>query len=75
MKVKLWEQFNLVDFREAFDLVDHPLLLKKLAIYKCGNNYIRLMESYLDNRTQVVPVNNKTSKTGNVTCGVPEGSI
>ena len=65
----------MVDFMKAFDLVDHSLLLKKLAIYKCGNNFIRLMESYLDNRTQVVSVNNKTSETDNVTCGVPQGSI
>ena len=33
------------------------------------------MESYLDNRTQIVSVNNKSSETGNVTCGVPKGSI
>ena len=33
------------------------------------------MESYLDNKTQVVSVNNKTSETGNITCGVPQGSI
>ena len=33
------------------------------------------MESYLDNRTQVVSANNKTAETDNVTCGVPQGSI
>ena len=33
------------------------------------------MESYLDNRTQVVSVNKKTSKKGNVTCRVPQGSV
>ena len=65
----------MFDFRKAFDLVDDSLILKKLAIYKCGNNCIRLMESYLDNRTQVLSVNNKTSETGNVTCRVPQGSI
>ena len=64
----------MMDFRKAFDLVDYSLLLKKLAIYKCGNK-IRLMESYLDNRTQVVSVNNKTPKTGNITCEVPQGYI
>ena len=46
----------MIDFTKAFNLVDHSLLLTKLAIYKCGNNFIRLMESYLDNRTQVVSV-------------------
>ena len=56
----------MVGFRKAFDFVDHSLRLKKLAIYKCGNYFIRLIESYLDNRNQVVSVNNETSETGNV---------
>ena len=49
----------MIDFTKAFNLVDHSLLLTKLAIYKCSNNSIRLMESYLDNRTQVVSVKTK----------------
>ena len=28
----------LVDFRKAFDLVDHQILLKKLQCYKCNNS-------------------------------------
>ena len=65
----------MVDFTMACDLVDHSLLLKKLVTYKCGNNFVRLLESYLDNRTQVVSINNKTSETGYATCAVPQGSI
>ena len=37
----------MVDFRKAFDLVDHDLLLKKLSHYKLGSNFINLMKSYL----------------------------
>ena len=33
------------------------------------------MESYLDNRTQIVSVTNNSSETGNVTFGVPQGSV
>ena len=65
----------MVDVRKAFDLVDHVLLLKKLAIYNCCNAFMRLMESHLDNRTQAVSIKTKTSETGTVTCGVPQGSI
>ena len=36
----------MVDFRKAFDLVDHELLLQKLEIYKCSSNFIKLMKSY-----------------------------
>ena len=28
----------MVDFRKAFDLVDHSLLLQKLKLYKCDEN-------------------------------------
>ena len=31
----------MVDFRKAFDLVDHDLLLHKLSLYKCGTNFIK----------------------------------
>ena len=31
----------MVDFRKAFDLVDHEMLLQKLKIYRCGNNLMK----------------------------------
>ena len=49
----------MVDFRKAFDLVDHTLLLEKLSCYKVSDRFLHLMQSYLDDRTQVVSVNNK----------------
>ena len=48
----------MVDFRKAFDLVDHTLLLEKLSCYKVSDKFLHLMKSYLDDRTQVVSVNN-----------------
>ena len=65
----------MIDFRKAFDLVDHDLLLKKLSYYKCGSNFINLMKSYLKNRTQVVSVNGTKSNTAEISSGVPQGSI
>ena len=65
----------MVDFRKAFDLVDHDLLLQKLEIYKCNHKFIKLMKSYLSNRSQTVPLGGKLSENGFVTCGVPQGSI
>ena len=65
----------MVDFRMAFDLVDHALLLEKLSCYKVSDNFLHLMKSYLDDRTQVVSVNNKLSDIDHIICGVPQGSI
>ena len=65
----------MVDFRKAFDLVDHDLLLQKLEIYKCSNDFLKLMRSYLSNRSQAVSLSGKMSEKGFVTCGVPQGSI
>ena len=64
-----------VDFRKAFDLVDHGLLLEKLSYYKCSETFITLMKSYLANRTQVVSVNGKLSNATEINCGLPQGSI
>ena len=65
----------MVDFRKAFDLVDHKVLLEKLKSYKCSDSTIRWFASYLNDRRQKVALNGETSSFQNVTCGVPQGSI
>ena len=52
----------VLDFRKAFDLVDHTLLLDKLAIYKCNDAALNLLASYLSNRQQVVDSGEGSSK-------------
>ena len=65
----------MVDFRKAFDLVDHNLLLQKLRLYKCDENSLSWFNSYLSNRTQMVSINNKVSSSEPIKFGVPRGSI
>ena len=65
----------IVDFRKAFDLVDHQILLKKLQSYKCDNSCLSWFRSYLFNRTKRVAINNELSDSSAVSCGVPQGSI
>ena len=65
----------LVDFRKAFDLVDHHILLKKLKCYKCNDSCLSWFESYLSLRTQRVSLNSKSSGPSEVINGVPQGSI
>ena len=65
----------MVDFRKAFDLVDHTLLLKKLRHYKISNETLFWFSSYLLKRKQKVVINNIESTTENIVCGVRQGSI
>ena len=65
----------MVDFRKAFDLVDHSLILQKLKLYKCDENSLSWFNSYLSNRTQRVSMNNKFSASEPIRYGVPQGSI
>ena len=57
----------MVDFRKAFDLA---LLLEKFSCYKVSDKFLHLLKSYLDDRTQVISVNNKLY-IDLVKCGVP----
>ena len=65
----------MIDFRKAFDLVDHTLLLKKLKYYKISEETISLFSSFLLGKKQKIFVNNTLSEAENIICGVPQGSI
>ena len=47
----------MVDFRKAFDLVDHTILFKKLRHYKLSEKTITWFSSYLLDRKQKVVIN------------------
>ena len=65
----------MVDFRKAFDLADHQILLKKLRSYKCSDTCLSLFKSYLFNRSERVAMNNELATSSVVNCRVPKGSI
>ena len=44
----------LVDFRKAFDVVDHELLLRKLHLYRVSDGALFWFKSYLSDRYQFV---------------------
>ena len=64
-----------LDFAKAFDTVNHDILLQKLKYYGVQGITLKLFESYLSNRTQVVEVNGMLSEKGVIRHGVPQGSI
>ena len=68
---------NLVlflDFKKAFDTVDHKILLSKLECYGVRGSALLWFRSYLSNRKQVCKANNSLSTSRNISCGIPQGS-
>ena len=63
-----------IDLKQAFDNVDHGILLAKL--HHCGINGIEhdWFRSYLNNRRQFCKVNSEPSKIQSIEIGVPQGS-
>ena len=64
-----------IDFRKAFDCVQHPVLLDKLAELGLHPEVLEWFKSYLTGRKQRVLANNSYSSWENVTQGVPQGSV
>ena len=63
-----------VDFRKAFDVVNHEILIKKLHTYKISPNAVRWFQSYLNLRQQAIVQDKRLSDYMPVQSGVPQGS-
>lgn len=65
----------VMDFSKAFDKVAHNRLLLKLENYGVGGRTLCWVRDFLHNRFQCVVVDGKSSDSGSVTSGVPQGSV
>ena len=63
-----------LDFKKAFDCVDHNILLAKLHYYGIRGIAHKWFKSYLENRIQFTVVGKAQSCTKKVLCGVPQGT-
>jgi hypothetical protein len=63
------------DFEKAFDKVPHRRLLSKLEVYGISSSVIIWIEDFLKNRVHRVRVNGSYSRWGQVTSGIPQGSV
>ena len=69
-------QFSLfLDFRKAFDCVNHEILLSKLNTSGVQGIAFDCFRSYLTNTEQYASINNMDSNPRVIKCGVPQGSI
>lgn len=65
----------LLDVEKAFDCVWHDGLIHKLKILGIDTILIKIIQSYLNNRTFQVSYNNHTSIKHHIEAGVPQGSV
>ena len=65
----------LIDLQKAFHTLDHEIPLKRMGCRRFSKKIISWFELYLSGRTFKVNINKKFSDPGNLTCGIPQGSI
>lgn len=63
------------DFRKAFDVVNHALLLTKLSCIGVEGCVLGWLKDYLSDRKMKVVVHGSQSRQMNVSSGVPQGSV
>ena len=63
------------DIQKASDSVSHATLLDKLPKFGFHDSLLRLIHSYLTCRTQSVRIDDTLSTVGEVSSGVPQGSV
>lgn len=72
---KLFVLGVFIDLKKAFDTISHLKLIQKLTNMAISGTALKILQSYLENRSQVVKIGNFTSSTHSITFGIPQGSI
>ena len=74
-----WDVYShglvLIDLQKAFDTIGHETFLDKMASLGFSNSTISWFKSYLQDRSFTVNIGTEYSNQGNLSCGVPQGSI
>ena len=65
----------LNDLSKAFDCIDHTLLIAKLSAFGVSPLSLKLIYSYLSNRTQRIKINESFSNITDTEFVVPQGSV
>ncbi|KAK8371864.1 hypothetical protein O3P69_011851 [Scylla paramamosain] len=67
-------QMCLIDFKKAFDNVDHSVAVTQLYNLGCRTSFLPFISSFLTGRQQRTKYKDKTSTWLPTTCGVPQGT-
>jgi hypothetical protein len=62
-----------MDLKKAFDIVDHQILLEVMEKYGIRGKSLDVFRSYLDEREQVINVDDILSLKAKITTGVVQG--
>ena len=65
----------LMDLSKAFDTINHELLIAKLYAYGFSKGALKLIQSYLSDRSQRTKINKSFSSWSALLTGVPQGSV
>ena len=65
----------LIDLQKAFDTINHDVLINKMKYIGFSEEAILWFKSYLSYRKFIVHINKAISEPGDLSCGVPQGSI
>ncbi|KAK9695474.1 Reverse transcriptase (RNA-dependent DNA polymerase) [Popillia japonica] len=66
-------RFTIYDLSEAYNSVDHQILLKKIRLYGVGEEPVKYLDSYLTGRSQFVRRFGCQSDTKYINVGIPQG--
>ena len=64
-----------IDFRKAFDTVDHIIMKHKLQQAGFSGNIALTIQDYLNNRFQFTEIDKRVSTLRKIEYGVPQGSL
>ena len=64
-----------IDYSKAFDYVDHNILVEKLIKLEVRGQLIKLIISFLSNRSHNTCIQGFKSKFESISCGVPQGTV
>lgn len=67
-------QMCLIDFKKAFDNVDHSVAVTQLYNLGCRTSFLPFISSFLTGKQQHTKYKDKTSTWLPTTCGVPQGT-
>ena len=74
-KLNSYVRVVMLDFRKAFELINHNLLLDKQQSYGLPAHILRWMATFLLHRVQRVKIGNEYSLSGHPNGGVPQGTL